>query len=58
MIAFTDFGIKRKNFKQNVKKSLKIKEGATREQILQSRPNNDLLDPEDVELCVDIWTKR
>jgi hypothetical protein len=36
-----DFGIKRKTFKRNVKKSLKIKEGATREQILQSRANND-----------------
>jgi hypothetical protein len=53
-----DFGVKRKTFKRIVKKSLKIKEGATHQQILQSRPNNNLLDPEDVEVCVDIWTRE
>lgn len=41
-----------------MKKSIKINDGGTREQILQSRPKNDLLDPEDVELCVDVWMTR
>jgi hypothetical protein len=50
-----DFGVKRKNYKYRVKRGLHIQASDTRESILQSMPNIEIFDVEDIETTIDTW---
>lgn len=54
-IAFNDFGKKRKDFKHNMKQSLKLKKGETLEDILRTTPNLNLYDADDIECTISKW---
>jgi hypothetical protein len=54
-LSFQDFGKKRKDYKCQVKKSLKIQANDTLQSILASTSNVDMFDAEDYEITIQGW---